>query len=373
MGSANSLLGFVTAAYLDVDFRAALWSQPSAALRRFGYEAGDGKSLRPPDKNVSLTIDDDTLFGPTHWRTWHASDPILATTEVRLLAAGAKPMVLVHGAEPALTAVGAWARTQGYAALLSPFQFEPEADAALGRYSNCASALAPAIAGSGQWRGLLLSPDTAVAELAWLCLLFGWDALLGKLLGYPNCCADAFARDWPRARTEFRGDPALMWLALHDRQDVALDLPWETNVYARYFGHELVQHFPCTPHCAATRSLARRNMSALQLYWPDAALALLSALQAPIMMHDEWTGLFPGCQVVPDPAGTRWRYDRALARILFADPAVGAALANGGDATLHNGSWTLAGCSWSVHALTFGRYDTFMEERQDAVFQPANP
>lgn len=357
---------------MDQDFRAALGSHPSAALRRFGYEAGVEGSLRPPDQSLSLTIDDDTLFGPSYWRAWNPSDPILATTEVRLLAAGAKPMVLVHGAEPALTAVGAWARAQGHAALLSPFQFEPEADAALGRYSNRASDLTPAIAGSGQWRGLLLSPDTAVAELAWLCLLFGWDALLGKLLGYPNCCADAFARDWPRARTEFRGDPALMWLALHDKRDVALDLPWETNVYARYFGHELIQHFPCTPYCAATRSLARRNMAVLQLYWPDAALALHSMLQSPMMLHDEWTGLFPGCQIVSDPAGKRWQYEPALAQILSADSAVGAALTNSGEATLHDALWTIAGRSWSVHALSFGRNDPLMEETEDAVFQPAD-
>lgn len=368
-GPAESLLRFVTAAFLDADFREALSSQPSTALSRFGYEVGRIASLRPPDFPLSLTIDDNILFGPVHWRQWRASDPIFARTEVRLLAAGAKPLVLVHGSEPSLAAVGAWARAHGYAALLSPFQFQPEADATLGNYSNRANVQTPAVANSGHWRGLLISSDTAIAELAWLSLLFGWDSLLGRLLGYPDCCAAAFARNWPHARSEYRGDPGLMWLAIHDARNHILKLPWETNIYARYFGHELIQHFPCTPYCEATRVLAQSNLLALQLYWPAAAEALLAALQAPIMLHDKWSGLFLNGVLAQGATGVRLQYDTPHTLILSGDPALQMALTNGHEAIFQDGHWIVAGQNWTVHALIFERGINFMEERQDALFQ----
>ena len=161
---------------------------------------------------------------------------------------------LLHGPEPELSGWVSWAERRGFTALLSSYQWEPRTDLGKGGYSNLSGDHRPAEAGSGAWRSLLVSADEDRAILGWLCLHFGWDGFLGQLLGYPCCCAAAFAERWPAAIEGHQGDLAPLTLAASGPPPY----DWRVNVFARYFGASLIQHFPCRFQCPASRESAER-------------------------------------------------------------------------------------------------------------------
>ncbi len=98
---------------------------------------------------------------------------------------------------------------------------------------------------------------------------------LGELLGYPSCCAEAFAGQ------EDGGEVATFrrLLAAGPRTG----LPRGNNLFV--LEHQLISHFPCDLHCSETASLARLTFALA----PDATrAALASLLAAPITVWDRF-------------------------------------------------------------------------------------
>ena len=323
--AAGLLHSFVEAACQTEKLRQFLESNPAAALREWQWEYDNvPQSLPPPRNAISVSIDDETLLGPVNWRTEPGKE-LLRQPQLRLLLAGAKPLALIHGDEMSLTALASWARARGYFGLLGPHEFLPRHDADKGGYSNRMIEVASAQAGSGAWRGLLLAPDEQTVLMAWLCQLFGWENFLGRLLGYPPCCCDAFESRWPIASRNYEGDVGLMYLAEVNSEagQPVYDLNWTVNIFARYFGWEIIQHFPCHWDCAATAALAQRYFSILSRYWPAEMRKTLQYLAAPLLVTpNHGYSLFPGGQVVRENGSTSLIYDPELVQVIGMEGAL---------------------------------------------------
>lgn len=267
---------FVGRVVHDPVFRRALRYQPAAALAEHGLSGALAPdSLPVKHYEVQLNLSPELLFGLPQPRR-----PIAPSLDLRWVRYGARPMALLHGPEFELTEVAQWARERQLFALLSPAQFSFSADTGKGDYANY-GVPEPAVPGSGAWRGLLVSPDLHHVLLGWLSLLFRWDGFLGRLLGYPKCCVEAFQDRWPIAEKQHQGDLAPMLvdgLGPHN---------WSLNPLGRYFGAEYLAHFPCSLQCEASMAQASRQTEALQLFEPETLHALRSMLARPYLYTDE--------------------------------------------------------------------------------------
>jgi hypothetical protein len=210
------------------------------------------------------------------------------TQPARLAFYRARPLALIHGPERSLAALLYTARLWGFYGALSPTEFQPDFDPRLGGYSNLTRAGRGARAGSGWWRGLLLSTSEEIVVMGWLAMLFGWEDLLGLLLGYPKCCVAAFQERWQRAATAKRGDVAA--ILLEESESPPYD--WRVNIFARYLGAALIEHFPCSLLCAASRTLADRYDRLLQAYEPRHREWVRDRLIAPTLYSQKGVAVF---------------------------------------------------------------------------------
>lgn len=293
----DQLRSFVNAAVYDTVFRRALRYSPLKVIAQCGFPANPPAELPVRAHRVSVCIDEDTVFGRTDFSREQVEMSIDIPIEVRLVLYGLKPLALVHGSEASMSALARYLRNFGMVALLSPDQFEPAVDPEKGGYSNLAVERSPARAGSGKWRGLLISADSKRAMLGWFCLLFGWDEFLGGLMGYPACCTGAFVEGWSEAQKRWNGDPAMELLQRHARTDRVATYHWSVNVFARYFGYHIIEHFPCSLNCPGTRDLAERLYAGLLRVEEEYARMLRDRLSCVVASSEAAVVLLPGAQV----------------------------------------------------------------------------
>jgi hypothetical protein len=282
----SRLAEIVHAVCTDPVLRRALRYRPAEgveALRLCGPAPPSGLGVRHHE--VSVFIDSPTTLGAgiADGRPPPPEHPL----DLRLLLYGTRPAALVHGLETEVAALAAWARSHGLVALMSPHEFD--ADPRPGGFADLGGSIAPARAGSGRWRGLVISHSADTALLIWLALLFRWDAYLGVLLGYPACCSLAFERRWPAASESHRGDVAAALLAEAGAGGYAGRWPWQANVYARSLGTAITMHFPCKLDCPATAELAERHLAALATHEPGARAALEDDLRQPVLVSADLT------------------------------------------------------------------------------------
>jgi hypothetical protein len=89
------------------------------------------------------------------------------------------------------------------------------------------------------------------------------------------------------------------------------------NIFARYFGFHLIEHFPCSFDCKATVQLGDRLLGGLQHYELHYAHELARMLAAPIL-HAGADGvyMFPGGEWEESGA---FRYSSMLASLPHSD------------------------------------------------------
>lgn len=287
----------------DPSFRRSLKSDPRAILAGRGFDPTDIPTTLPPVRKADVLLTHGQLFGLAR-----ETAAIVAPLELRLLAYGLKPLALVHGRESELAAFLNWAEARSYTALLSPNEWDRIDDEGKGGYSNLTAALRRAGTGSQAWRSLLVGPDEDRVVLAWLALALGWDELLGRLLGYPTCCAAAFVHRWPTAVACHQGDltPIVMaasGLGPHDAR---------ANILGRYFGIELIQHLPCRFDCEATLAEATQVEFCLQAWEPTLAEQARTVLAAPALYTErDGVVILTGAEVRLDEGGLIATYDPA--------------------------------------------------------------
>jgi hypothetical protein len=305
---------FVAKALTDPIFRRRLRYHPQQALLAHGFEIEETPAqLGIKHYQVDVLINSAQLFGLQS--SIYESVPL----DLRLVAYGVKPIALIHGPEYELTGLVEWAEQRGFTALLSPQEWQPLADLGKGGYCNRTGTRQRAQAGSGRWRSLLVGWDEDHCLLAWLCLLFDWDKFLGRLLGYPDCCADAFRERWPRALEQHQGD--LTVFTANASGPGPFD--WRCNNLGRYFGFELIQHFPCQFNCPETLRLAENYADALGYYEPENLENLLSCLQAPVL-YTEHDGviIFTQAQTQYTEQGSELNYDPNACLVTQADSSI---------------------------------------------------
>ena len=308
---------FVGRTLQDPVFRRLLRYEPKRALAEHGLSGALAPASLPVKHyEVRVELSPQLLFGLPVAR--RVAQPGL---DLRLVAYGARPMAMVHGPEATLTDLLDWAQARELYALLSPQQFAYRPDEGKSGYANY-SVPEPAVPGSGAWRGLLVSPDVHHVLLGWLSLLFRWDDLLGRLLGYPECCTEAFQRRWPVAAERHQGDLVPMIL------DGVGPYDWRLNLLGRYFGVELLPHFPCSLTCEASRRSAARQLDMLARIEPERVGELKASLAAPYLFTEsQGVFAFPGASY----ADGVLRYEPAQVRATVAAGPVLEALAGAGE------------------------------------------
>jgi hypothetical protein len=338
----------------DSGFRRALAADARSALRSLGLEHPAVPTSLAPGPATSLPeLNAATLLGIPAGPGGEPSRN--EEQDLVLLSWGARPLLLWHGPEASLVSWAARARARGLTALLSACEFTPETDLRLGGYSNCLSDLRPARPGSGFWRGLLISPSAATTVLGWLALWQGWDVLLGHLLGYPACCVDAFGRRWPTAWAQAAGDLGLLLAA---ETGGAPRLPWELNIFARYFGVGLVAHFPCRLDCPASLALARRFAQSLSLAMPeafDAGRELLASVV--VAAGEDGVAVLPGARLLHEGGVARLSWTVGAERTTVPGGRLERALRRSNDARFGPEGLVFPGETFAARILDFTAVD----------------
>ena len=140
---------------------------------------------------------------------------------------------------------------------------------------------------SGSRRGIVIGRDEKAVAIAWLAWNFCCDELLGQILGYPECCCSAFKMRWKEAAALHQGD-----LALHTLFASGMGpFDWKLNIFGRYFGYQIIQHFPCNFHCANSIELAERYAAAIIINEPAIAQEYEMYLTSPVVYTD-YCGVF---------------------------------------------------------------------------------
>jgi hypothetical protein len=321
----------------DAAYRRRLAVDPSTALtEHFALVPGNLDAWSAPTREPDILFNQAQIFGG---KREAPQSPATIPFELRMLVYGTKPAALLHGRESDLEFLAAWSRERGFTALFSPHEWEIAPDDGKGGYANLLTQRRRARAGSNSDRSLIVAPDTDLALLGWLALTYDWDALMGRVLGYPPCCAQAFDQRWPDAAKNHSGDVAAIAL----REAGPGPHPWQSNVMGRYFGYELIQHFPCKPTCSYSVAQGRAVFEALALHEPEHAQLIKAVLSSPVLFTErDGIAVLPGA--TPSSGQLDLHFDAATA-VLTQDGALANAIkASQGKVTImHDGSsFTLA-------------------------------
>ena len=124
---------------------------------------------------------------------------------------------------------------------------------------------------------------------------------VGELLGYPSCCAAAFAAAPSSVRESY------FWFHVAGRVGVAGEVPWELNPLPGV----LVEYVPCGLDCGPTLVRARGTLEAMPWSDPSARAAFEASLRNPRMLfHEEQSAVL---ELIPeDEPGERFRYRTGL-------------------------------------------------------------
>ncbi len=103
---------------------------------------------------------------------------------------------------------------------------------------------------------------------------------IGQALGYPECCAAAFAS------LPIQDDSHVMGAMLGRLPDVTTPIPWELNFLPPMVSP--VFYYPCKPDCPASLDLARRYLDALDAALPGTAASIKAKLARPVLTASRW-------------------------------------------------------------------------------------
>lgn len=298
---------------------------------------------------VSAYLDEETLFAPFVQESCEA-----VPLEAQLVAFRAKPLALLSGPGLSMAKVLRWAERSGLCGCLSPHEYDVMPEAGRDGYFNLARNIRPARDVSNAWRGLLLGSSVDRAVLGYLALLFGWDAYLGVLLGYPACCVRAFSERWPTAEREMEGDVATLLV----KQSSPGPFDWRLNILVRYMGVELLQHFPCTFDCSASLELGRAHQGALQQIEPS-SVARIESLLASLVVYAGARGVVILPMDCLSETNDHWEYDaRSVVFVPGCAPDLEQRIRTGRRLTIMNGAPSIDGKRLGARILDFRRSTT---------------
>jgi hypothetical protein len=291
--SSVDLLGLVHRAFSEPRLGEELCNDPRSVLGQHGIRVpGDlatfsVRRFHPFDEQV---LGDCELFDVCPDTSARQGHPF----ELRLFWYGAKDVVFLLGQTGTLRIFGASAISEGYCAMLTPYQWIPEGESAKGGYSNRMTYAPLTDRRAATRRGLVIARSENDAALAWVSSILGWDSVFGRVLGYPDCCVDSFCKCWPYAQAQHHGD--LVPITITASGPGPFD--WQINTLGRYFGLCPIQHFPCTFTCKASIELAEKTLCCLRKCEPDVLPRLEELMRAPALYTaNSGVFVFPGGEV----------------------------------------------------------------------------
>lgn len=171
-----------------------------------------------------------------------------------------RELALLTGSLAKLTRYAAIARKAGLSCALGPYRYKRIYKDSCAPFSNIMvpqSRMSPD--GSCDVASLIVGYDEDKIDLAWLAVAFGWNELLGNVLGYPTCCIDFFAMHWPEAAADRFGD--LTKFVLTQTQGTIFER--HLNYFTRYFGGRTIDHFPCSLNCSRSQAHGQKILEVL--------------------------------------------------------------------------------------------------------------
>jgi len=101
---------------------------------------------------------------------------------------------------------------------------------------------------------------------------------LGKLLGYPECCAEFFEKYFEE-ESKKQNDFTLATLKDSD----GFQFPFYTNIASRHFDLTLLNHFPCSFNCKHSIELAKKNLEVIKKHDKEAAKIIEGMLKGAVL------------------------------------------------------------------------------------------
>ncbi len=198
-----------------------------------------------------------------------------AVTDVMLLQAGVRSLIRLSCAVEEAEAIGNSLRLLGLHTRRWSGTLEPVRSLAAQGDAGYVVASRPLEADGRKFRGrtfLFVASDQDLADLAEGFAMD--DAVLGALLGYPDCCIRAFSAN----RTHYmeRLHPAFA-------ASGSPPMPFWANTAADAFGWRLISHFPCSAQCKTTRDIALTYWKALASADPAHAVSTLAHLRTVVL------------------------------------------------------------------------------------------
>jgi len=124
-----------------------------------------------------------------------------------------------------------------------------------------------------------LSRSKDVSQLAKFYEATRNDALLGDVLGYPQCCVRFYLTNYARA-VKLHDDYTLMSIA-----NTHFQPSFVTNNMARFFSVSLISHFPCSYNCPETEKMGSAFFECIKTFNPSLAAYVKDVLQGPVISH----------------------------------------------------------------------------------------
>lgn len=297
----SSLWKFVDTICRDKDGQSRLATHPREVFQRLGIAVplvpDTGLAVNP--ETVSAHLTDTALYMPA------LKEPIGDVgIEMLLVSAGVKPLGLLHGSSKYLAQVLRWAEYSGLQGCFGPTEYKVIDEAGRNGYYNLAKDRRPSSGETSSMRTLFVSRSESMVILGYLSDLFGWDRYLGMLLGYPGCCVDKFIERWPEAVRKYDGDVAGPLVSASGRGPY----DWRVNILSRYFGFELIQHFPCKFDCSNTIRLAKKYSVSLSQVEPNYVQTLSKKMKG-LALYGYSEGVFLLRDIQGSPYSASWTYD----------------------------------------------------------------
>jgi hypothetical protein len=168
---------------------------------------------------------------------------------------------------------------------VSDFRIKKTLDEGKGNFANMVIKV-PSDGNFGGLRHLYLSKDGTIAKFLKSSENWNNDKVVGKILGYPECCIDFFIKN-QESQKRVQNDFILPII----ENSQGNSFPWLNNIAARYFDLTLLSHFPHSFHCTASLKIAERNLACINKYSVMLAGFIKEELKNPVL-YTERQGIY---------------------------------------------------------------------------------
>jgi hypothetical protein len=204
--------------------------------------------------------------------------------EILLASAGVK-MSRTCLSDAKLRCLRVFARRHGFYVVAGRERYVHYRDRGKGGWSNSFRRIAGSPKGIGR-RNVYIASERSIAEEGRLAEEANNEDILGRLLGIPVCCREAYL-EFQRAASAKQNDFVPLVL-----ENTLGPMPYDcwVNYVANYFGRALLSFFPCSFRCGAAYATAKRTFELLA-ECDDAWAQSFWVLQRTNILYTEYDGL----------------------------------------------------------------------------------